>query len=122
MLLSLTRCLIFLELVCCDLDLADAMASRSVSIVWIILRLPENDAHDPKLSCTMRRICDAATERVRRPSMRDTLHSPSSSRCDEERMKRRAFIAGTAGLLALPRHLRAQEKRYRLGFLAVGDG
>src|SRR6476646_8723264 len=39
MLLSLTRCLIFLVLVvCCDLDLADTMASRSVSIVWIIPR------------------------------------------------------------------------------------
>jgi putative ABC transport system substrate-binding protein len=37
-------------------------------------------------------------------------------------MKRREFIAGTATLLVSPPHLRAQGKRYRLGFLAVGDG
>ena len=37
-------------------------------------------------------------------------------------MKRREFIAGTAALLLSPRYSRAQGKRRRLGFLAVGDG
>jgi putative ABC transport system substrate-binding protein len=37
-------------------------------------------------------------------------------------MKRREFIAGTAALLVSPRYSRAQAKRHRLGFLAVGDG
>lgn len=37
-------------------------------------------------------------------------------------MKRREFIAGTAALLVSPPYLRAQGKRRRLGFLAVGDG
>jgi putative ABC transport system substrate-binding protein len=37
-------------------------------------------------------------------------------------MKRREFIAGTAALLLSPLYLRAQGKRHRLGFLAVGDG
>src|SRR5215207_1990010 len=37
-------------------------------------------------------------------------------------MKRREFIAGTAALLISPRYSRAQGKRHRLGFLAIGDG
>lgn len=37
-------------------------------------------------------------------------------------MKRREFIAGTAALLVSPGYSRAQGKRRRLGFLAVGDG
>ena len=37
-------------------------------------------------------------------------------------MKRREFIAATAALLVSPRRSRAQGKRRRLGFLAVGDG
>jgi putative tryptophan/tyrosine transport system substrate-binding protein len=37
-------------------------------------------------------------------------------------MKRREFIAGTAALLVSPSYSRAQGKRRRLGFLAVGDG
>ena len=37
-------------------------------------------------------------------------------------MKRREFIAGTAALLVSPRYSRAQGKRRRLGFLAIGDG
>ena len=37
-------------------------------------------------------------------------------------MKRREFIAATAALLASSRRLRAQGRRHRLGFLAVGDG
>ncbi|MGY8685740.1 ABC transporter substrate-binding protein [Bradyrhizobium sp. UFLA05-153] len=37
-------------------------------------------------------------------------------------MKRREFIAGTAALLVSPCYSRAQGKRHRLGFLAVGDG
>lgn len=37
-------------------------------------------------------------------------------------MKRREFITGTAALLVSPRYSRAQGKRRRLGFLAVGDG
>ena len=37
-------------------------------------------------------------------------------------MKRREFLAGTVALFVLPRYSRAQEKRRRLGFLAVGDG
>jgi putative ABC transport system substrate-binding protein len=36
--------------------------------------------------------------------------------------RRREFIAGTAALLISPRYSRAQGKRRRLGFLAVGDG
>ncbi|PPQ13831.1 ABC transporter substrate-binding protein [Bradyrhizobium sp. AC87j1] len=37
-------------------------------------------------------------------------------------MKRREFIAAAAALLVSSRGLRAQSRRYRLGFLAVGDG
>lgn len=37
-------------------------------------------------------------------------------------MKRRKLIAGAAALLVLPWYSRAQGKRHRLGFLAVGDG
>ena len=37
-------------------------------------------------------------------------------------MKRREFIAVTAALLISPRYSRAQGKRRRLGFLAIGDG
>jgi putative tryptophan/tyrosine transport system substrate-binding protein len=37
-------------------------------------------------------------------------------------MKRREFIAVTAALLISPRYSRAQGKRCRLGFLAIGDG
>jgi putative tryptophan/tyrosine transport system substrate-binding protein len=37
-------------------------------------------------------------------------------------MKRREFIAVTAALLISPRYSRAQRKRRRLGFLAIGDG
>ncbi|WP_341511513.1 ABC transporter substrate-binding protein [Bradyrhizobium sp. ISRA442] len=37
-------------------------------------------------------------------------------------MKRREFIASTAALVVSSQHLRAQGKRHRLGFLAVGDG
>jgi putative tryptophan/tyrosine transport system substrate-binding protein len=37
-------------------------------------------------------------------------------------MKRREFLAGAAVWLVLPRNLRAQGKRRRLGFLAIGDG
>jgi putative tryptophan/tyrosine transport system substrate-binding protein len=37
-------------------------------------------------------------------------------------MKRRELIAGTAALLISPHYSRAQAKRHRLGFLAVGDG
>jgi putative ABC transport system substrate-binding protein len=37
-------------------------------------------------------------------------------------MKRREFIAGSAALFVSPRFSRAQGKRRRLGFLAVGDG
>ena len=37
-------------------------------------------------------------------------------------MKRREVIAGTAALLVSPGYSRAQGKRRRLGFLAVGDG
>jgi len=37
-------------------------------------------------------------------------------------MKRREFIAGTAALFVSPQNSRAQGKRHRLGFLAVGDG
>ena len=37
-------------------------------------------------------------------------------------MKRREFIAATAALLVSPRRLRAQGRRHRLGFLAIGDG
>jgi putative ABC transport system substrate-binding protein len=37
-------------------------------------------------------------------------------------MKRREFLAGAAVWLVLPRISRAQGKRRRLGFLAVGDG
>ncbi|MDA9468863.1 ABC transporter substrate-binding protein [Bradyrhizobium sp. CCBAU 53415] len=37
-------------------------------------------------------------------------------------MKRRKFIAGTAALLISPCYSRAQGKRRRIGFLAVGDG
>ena len=37
-------------------------------------------------------------------------------------MKRREFIAAIAALLILPRYSRAQGKRRRLGFLAIGDG
>ncbi|MCP3392523.1 ABC transporter substrate-binding protein [Bradyrhizobium sp. CCGB12] len=37
-------------------------------------------------------------------------------------MKRREFIAAAAALLVSPRRSRAQGKRRRLGFLAVGDG
>ena len=37
-------------------------------------------------------------------------------------MKRRDFVAGTAALLVSPRRSWAQGTRYRLGFLAVGDG
>jgi len=36
-------------------------------------------------------------------------------------MKRREFIAVTAALLISPRYSRAQGKRRRLGFLAIGD-
>lgn len=37
-------------------------------------------------------------------------------------MQRRTFIAGTAAVLISPRCSRAQGKRRRLGFLALGDG
>jgi ABC-type uncharacterized transport system substrate-binding protein len=37
-------------------------------------------------------------------------------------MKRRELIAGAAALLVLPWYSRAQGKRHRIGFLAVGDG
>ncbi|TYO60735.1 ABC transporter substrate-binding protein [Bradyrhizobium hipponense] len=37
-------------------------------------------------------------------------------------MKRRQFIAAAAALLVSARRLRAQGRRHRLGFLAVGDG
>ena len=37
-------------------------------------------------------------------------------------MERRVFLAATAALLVLPRYSRAQGKRHRLGFLAVGHG
>ena len=37
-------------------------------------------------------------------------------------MKRREFIAVAAALLVSPPYSRAQGKRHRLGFLAVGDG
>ena len=37
-------------------------------------------------------------------------------------MKRREFIPVTAALLISPRYSRAQGKRRRLGFLAIGDG
>ena len=47
---------------------------------------------------------------------------PSSSTCDEDRIKRREFIASAAALLVSPRRSWAQGARRRLGFLAVGDG
>jgi hypothetical protein len=37
-------------------------------------------------------------------------------------MKRQEFIAVIAALLISPRYSRAQGKRRRLGFLAIGDG
>src|SRR5258708_28847352 len=41
----------------------------------------------------------------------------SSSSCDEDQMKRREFIAGTAALLVSPRHVQAQGKPRRIGYL-----
>src|SRR5258707_15579107 len=40
----------------------------------------------------------------------------SSSSCDEDQMKRRGVIAGTAALLGSPRHVQAQGKPPRIGY------
>jgi len=45
----------------------------------------------------------------------------SSSTCDEHRMKRRDFIAGTAALLVLPRRSCAQGTPRRIGVLNPGQ-
>ena len=45
------------------------------------------------------------------------LCAPSSSSCDEDRMKRREFIAATAALLVSPRLLRAEGTPRRVGYL-----
>jgi putative ABC transport system substrate-binding protein len=45
--------------------------------------------------------------------------APASSSCDEDRMKRREFIAATAALIVSPRRLRAQGPPHRIGWLAT---
>jgi putative ABC transport system substrate-binding protein len=73
--------------------------------------------------CAKRRVCDAAFAPAVSATTIETWYGASvSSSCDEDRMKRRKFIAATAALLVSPRRSWAQGTRRRLGFLAVGDG